>query len=583
MKNKNDIFNITVTDGVTCKLADIRTSGKISVYDIELDWNDAAYDDNGCVTFEWYVPMIGFMYRWSPLCGSERSILPNWCGRRRSMLASNAPTETIYDGSGNNRYTFAVSECKKSVYFGSGVVEENGCVHFIVRIAVKQFTAKRHTAFSIYIDTRDIPMNEAIAGVAKWWETECGMRPAEVPDAALEPVYSFWYSYHQDLTADEIERECARAKELGFDVCIVDDGWQTEDLSRGYAYCGEWLPAKSKMGNMAEHVARVHALGMKYVLWFSVPYMGNLSANYAEFKDMMLRHDEGQRTAVLDPRYKKVREYLKGVYIRALNEWKLDGFKLDFIDQWSENPQNTPYNEKMDIPDLQDAVDAFMMDTVTSLKAIKPDILLEFRQVYIGPNMRKYGNMFRVADCPNDYVKNRIGVFDLRMHLAGSAVHSDMLMWHRDETPERAAIQIINVLFGVLQYSARLDTLSDEMKKMSRFYLNFMNEHRKTLLKSDMRAFEGELNYTWAKASSDDECIVAVYSIDKCVLPDDKKRIYIVNGCEGERVLVDLNGDYLISVKNCMGETVLTCDKTLNGVETISVPMSGIVLLERRV
>lgn len=581
MKTKNGIFDITVSDGVTCKSVSMREHDGRAIYDVCVEWTDDAAKNNGEIKLEWRVPMLGYMYRWSPLCSHDRNITPDWCGRRSSMLASNAPVETIYDGKGNNRYTFALSDCAKRFCFGSGVIEENGHLHLMVQTTLKQFTAQNMTEFSIYTDTRAIPMHEAVWAVADWWATDCKMTPAEVPSSALEPVYSFWYSYHQNLTAHEIERECARAKALGFNVCIVDDGWQTDDNNRGYAFCGDWQPAESKMGNMAEHVARVHELGMKYVLWFSVPYMGYKSRKYEEFKDMLLRDNSALQTAVLDPRYKKVREFLKGIYIKALCEWKLDGFKLDFIDEWHDCDQNRPYSEGLDIPALQDAVDVFMTDVVASLKKIKPDVLLEFRQGYIGPNMRKYGNMFRVGDCPNDYINNRVGVLDLRMHLADSAVHSDMLMWNSDEMPERAAIQMIDVLFGVLQYSARLDKLTPEMKRMSSFWLDFICKHRATLLESRVIPYEPELLYTWAKASSDDECIIAVYSIDKCVKPDDRARIYIANGCEGERVLVDGNGRYSVCTMNCMGEIVENTVKEFDGIGEIKAPIGGLVTLEK--
>lgn len=581
MQKQELFFNITCGEGVDCKLTGTRDIDGATEYAFALEWTDAASENDAEVKLNWYVPMLGFMYRWSPLCGSNRNISPDWCGRRSSMLASNAPMETIYNGKGVNRYTFAVSECAKRFYFGSGVVEENGSLNLIVQTNVKQYTAQNSTSFSIYIDTRDIPMHEAVWAVADWWSNDCGMTPAEVPAAALEPVYSFWYSYHQNLTYGEIEEECKRAKSLGFNVCIVDDGWQTDDSSRGYAYCGEWKPAAAKMGDMAAHVARVHEIGMKYVLWYSVPFIGFESSNYDEFKDMILRVDGGFKAGILDPRYKKVREFLKNIYIKALVEWKLDGFKLDFIDLWSDNNGNAPYNEKMDIPALQDAVDVFMTDVISSLKTIKPDILLEFRQCYIGPNMRKYGNMFRVADCPNDYINNRVGVLDLRMHLGNSAVHSDMLMWNPDEMPERAAIQIINVIFGVLQYSAKLDRLTPEMEKMSRFWLDFMKKHSKLLLKACVIPFESEKLYTWAKTTLDEECMIAVYSIDKCVKPDDVKTIYIANGCEGERVLLECDGKYSVCVKDCYGDTVFESEIELKGINSINVPVGGLITLKK--
>ena len=108
----------------------------------------------------------------------------------------------------------------------------------------------------------------------------------------------------------------------------------------------------------------------------------------------------------------------------------------------------------MDIQSLQDAVDIFMTSVINTLREIKPDILIEFRQNYIGPNMRKFGNMFRVGDCPCDYIENRMCLLDLRALMGNSAVHSDMLMWHKDESAEYDALQIIGIIFGVMQYSA---------------------------------------------------------------------------------------------------------------------------------
>ena len=57
-------------------------------------------------------------------------------------------------------------------------------------------------------------------------------------------------------------------------------------------------------------VARVHRLGMKYMMWFSVPFVGkNSRFAYERFKGMLL-DDHGDGTCVLDPRYPEVRDYL---------------------------------------------------------------------------------------------------------------------------------------------------------------------------------------------------------------------------------------------------------------------------------
>jgi alpha-galactosidase len=65
------------------------------------------------------------------------------------------------------------------------------------------------------------------------------------------------------------------------------------------------------------------------------------------------------------------------------------------------------FDERRDYHSLEDAVDALMAETADTLRGINPEVLIEFRQRYVGPAIRKYGNMLRVKDCPNDAIRNR--------------------------------------------------------------------------------------------------------------------------------------------------------------------------------
>ncbi|MBO7742276.1 MAG: alpha-galactosidase, partial [Victivallales bacterium] len=499
---------------------------------------NAARDDT--ILVQWNEPMKGIMYNWQPMGSVHRTIDPDWCGPVGSMISCGAPLNCWYDGKGVNRLCVALSETKMLTTAQNGVVEENGTLTLRYRMGVKQFTGRYETCFTLRLDTRNIPMDEAVASAAQWW-VSLGLTPAFVPEDAKKPCYSFWYSYHQNVNDKDVEDECRRAKAIGFDVCIIDDGWQTDDGNRGYAYCGDWQPTHAKFPDMAAHVRKVHEIGMKYILWYSGPFMGRYAEHLEEFSSMILRENR-ENEYILDPRYKKVREYLLQTYLDALQNWDLDGFKLDFIDSWNDSPDNAPYAPEMDIPSLQDAVDVFMTTVITELKRRKPDILLEFRQSYIGPRMRTFGNMFRVADCPLDYIKNRVGILDLRMTMGHSAVHSDMLMWHPEETAERDALQIISVLFGVMQYSAKLDTLNPRTEKMTRFWLDFMKEKQNVLLDGELRSYDPHFCYTWAESFTAEECVAAVYAPDKCIAPEERDTLYIANGAESDRVLCEICG-----------------------------------------
>ena len=67
------------------------------------------------------------------------------------------------------------------------------------------------------------------------------------------------------------------------DTVIIDDGWQTDDNSRGYAYCGDWEVATSKIPDMKKFVEDIHDTGMKIMIWYSVCFMGKYAKNYDKY------------------------------------------------------------------------------------------------------------------------------------------------------------------------------------------------------------------------------------------------------------------------------------------------------------
>ena len=376
--NEND-FRIKCADGMSYNICSIKSENNVSFFEFNFKWTEENSKKNDCFEIEWFVPMIGILYNWSTRTAISHQIEPEWCGYARSMLASNAPALILFDGKSQAKYTWAIDECEKLIYFKDGVLEENGCIQNNIKLHVQQYTNIFETTITLRIDENILPIADAASKIADWWANDLGMTPAHIPSYSYEPAYSFWYSYHQNVTAENVEAECRRAKELGFDVCIIDDGWQTTDSNRGYAYCGDWEIAKPKFPDMAKHVENVHKLGMKYLIWYSVPFMGYKSKHFDEFKDMIMVMHDHFKAGILDPRYKKVRDFLINIYKDAVIKYNYDGLKLDFIDQWCEQDEMAPYNPKMDIPVLQDAVSVFLNDV---MRELFPDNHLIYNDYY---------------------------------------------------------------------------------------------------------------------------------------------------------------------------------------------------------
>ena len=97
-----------------------------------------------------------------------------------------------------------------------------------------------HYETRVRFDARAKGFADAVREAVAWIEKTAGIVPCRVPDAACDPLYSSWYNFHQDVFAADIESELAIAAKLGMKTFILDDGWQMEDTSRGYAFCGDW-------------------------------------------------------------------------------------------------------------------------------------------------------------------------------------------------------------------------------------------------------------------------------------------------------------------------------------------------------
>lgn len=537
------------------------------------------------VELQFRYPLSKIHYNWRPTYDKKVPYLyPDFHQGFTSNGASNAPISAFFGDDGINQFTCAFSEALNSLQMRLGVNEETGFVSSNCLLFADPLPKMTSYSLQLRVDTRKKMYHESIKDVATWWSTFENMIPASAPTCAKDPMYSTWYSYHQELFEDELEAQCQMAQELGCEAIIVDDGWQTDDTQRGYAFTGDWDVSTNRIKDMAAHVSRVHDLGLKYLLWYSVPYLGFASKNWDNYKDYILYRRDDFKCAILDPRYKEVRDFLINTYKKALTNWNLDGFKLDFIAKFSmAPPEALAVKEGMDHDSLQDAIDTLMTDVMSSLSTLKPDIMIEFRQPYIGPYMRKYGNILRVYDCPGDALSNRISLANIRLICGQTVPHSDMIMWNKEDTVESAALQMANTLFGVPQFSMKIEELHEDHKKMCKHYLSFYKNHKDILLDGVFYPLYPQLNYPILKSHSNTHDIFGVYGDMAVDIDTGVTETTLVNGKLSQSLLLrfDESSHYTLSITNCMGENLQSEDVFFSkGVVEIEVPPCGMIHLK---
>ena len=314
------------------------------------------------VTLVFNFPSVDINAYWSPIITIDK--VNYWNNRFSSKASRYAPVFSWYNNELTNRITIALSDALNMSEFSGYVREEDVNFYPRIRLFKERMPKTKSYEVTLRIDTRAVEYHKSLDAVAQWWADMPEYKPMFVPESAKEPMYSTWYSYHQNITAKEIVEECKIAKSLGCEAVIVDDGWQTNDGNRGYAYTGDWNP--ERIADMKGFVDSVHALDMNFILWYSLPFMGENAKNYKRFKGKYLRYWDGQGTFVMDPRYPEIREYIINTYIDAMEKWNVDGFKLDFIGRFSsvEETKLTKANGR-DFASVNEATD-YLMTEITN-------------------------------------------------------------------------------------------------------------------------------------------------------------------------------------------------------------------------
>lgn len=472
------------------------------------------------VTVVWHEDMVGLLHVWHPMTSTHHA-MHQWFGatQSRSCFHWGAPILTTIGEGGTNNRTVALSDpiTPSSIRFWIDDLPQKNEVAYAVVLFDGVCDDIESYEVTLRIDTRPVHFSAAIRQVYPWWCT-FGWEIPTPPPAAEDALYSSWYNFHQAPDGERLLADLEIASELGFKTVILDDGWQFSGPSCGdYSLCGEWQMSPDKFPDFKAFADGVHALGMKLIVWFGVPFIGIKSPLFEQFRDRFLFVDYGiMNEGTLDPRYPDVRAFIISTYRRFLKDYDIDGFKFDFIDAMLPRPETPPYDPAvMDCETAGEAVRRLLTEIQTELSAIKPDLLYEYRQCYIGPAINRFGNMLRVGDCAYEAQLNRIGITDLRLLGYPVAVHADMLFWAPEESIRMCTRQLLNILFGVPQISVLLAESTDEQKELLRAYLSYWTENRELLLHTTFRPDEPEHCYPRITAGNENRCITVLHS-DLC-------------------------------------------------------------------
>lgn len=531
----------------------------------------------GVGNYSWVEELKGVAGTWYPMGGRDHSFRQWWFpNTQESVFEAGAPVMCVYDYENKNIITAALSDSVKRTKISASVDDLNQRDEILLKIEIIDdglFQQPDHEII-LRVDKRPLEYYDAVAEACDWMRSFL-KKLIPIPEDARVPLYSSWYNFHQEPEQKLLTEELKVAAEMGFRTVILDDGWQFEGKNTGdYYKCGDWHVALDKFPDFKKFVDDVHSFGMKLMVWFPVPFAGFATEDYRRFKDKMAFDIDWMRAGVYDVRYKELRDYIAGTYEKFVDDFGIDGLKLDFVDAWGTTTDVPPKNDDMDHERLFDAVRTLMDEIYDKMTARDPDFLFEFRQVYVGPEIVNHCNMLRVADCAADSVTNRIGIGSLRIVNGATAIHSDMLLWGKKESPVNCMRQMLNIMFSVPQISVLLTKVPGDQKLAVKRFVDYWSENRDVLLDGKFRAVDPGANYSLMSAEKDGKKITVLYSTSEVELTacaedvwNNTFKNYIVVSCAPGK-------DY--AVFDWCGDKI-GCGVTAGTIQKIAVPAGGMV------
>ena len=189
-----------------------------------------------------------------------------------------------------------------------------------------------------------------------------------------------WEAAYFDFDTEKLVSFAQRAKELGIEMLVMDDGWfgKRNDDSNSL---GDWFVNTNKLkGGLAPLISRVNDLGLKFGIWYEPEMISPDSDLFRAHPDWCVHVDDrvcspGRHQYVIDMSREDVRDNIWNQIDAVLSTNKIDYLKWDFNRNISEAGSALLPKERK-----QEFFHRFILgtyDLMNRLTTKYPDILLE--------------------------------------------------------------------------------------------------------------------------------------------------------------------------------------------------------------
>ncbi|MDO8587104.1 MAG: alpha-galactosidase [Armatimonadota bacterium] len=477
-------------------------------------------------------------HKWPENVPLTRCLVPEDFGEA-ACANSEAPFILLTDNKGRNAFAvgWAVADTA-SMLNGQG--EGNDYVLTLSRQNDTPFTGEA-LEDALIISSAAKPWQDVELAYAKTFDKFNGRagRPA-APAWTSEPVFCTWYCYLDHIDQEGVLKIARKCKELGFGTILIDAGWDCRpdggygDFENGIL--GDFEAQKDRFPDLPGAVRQMHDMGLRVELWSAPFWQGKKSRVYQEkTKDWHARTAEGE-SRDLCPKYPGTRQFFKEQYQRVARTYGIDGMWFDGAD--GVPPSCASSHQHLDQP-MGDAFVDCLAAAREGLRSVNPEAITEVRVLHGNLNSKRAIDIVQPSDAPESFEMLRLAGIHLRPWTYDIVLKNDPMIWEKDADAATVGKFLATMVCnGVPALSVDFLTASEEQCKITKAWLAFYKEHKRTLLKGEFKLFGADYTHPDMMLIGDKEAVVYVQNskTDEVLLPKSIERVTLLNCTNSDKL-----------------------------------------------
>lgn len=407
---------------------------------------------------------------------------------------NNQPVVWMQQTDGKNTLIFGlldqnpITGIEGSTYdWGNNGGEASGIANSYVRVTMNRSTPTVTLTVTSYSEALYINANpekswfEALEGYSAAVDNARNFVARPVSDWAFNPMWHSWYAHADQIDETLIRDDALRAKHLGATTIELDAGWNIP-IGQNYSFENEGdYNFSNRFPNAVGMISDMHAAGQRAVLHVAPLLMGKNSKAWAQMSDCMLKV-KGVADPHLDPRLKKVQDYLLASWENMFAKYDIDGLWYDFL-EFPDVVDAPAAGKQVIASDVHAAYTMLMQSLYRKALALKPNAVIILRRSFANLNSKTFCTHVWPMDVPQDYNMNRRDIVYMKTFGTGVLTHACCTSWAVSESDLNVARQMASMaMAGVPAFSVKLAESPASHNAIIKAWLTFYEQNKRELV-----------------------------------------------------------------------------------------------------